>query len=42
MKTTDMIKKAVKWYFEYAAMAYPYPDVVENLRTRGAAGITRR
>ncbi len=30
MKATEMVKKAAKWYFETAAMLYPYPDIVER------------
>ena len=33
MKATDIIKHAVKMYFEYASLAYPYRDVVEELYT---------
>lgn len=32
MKATEMVKKAAKWYFETAAMLYPYPDIVERER----------
>lgn len=32
MKATEMVKKAAKWYFETAAMLYPYPDIVEHVR----------
>lgn len=32
MKATEMVKKAAKWYFEIAAMLYPYPDIVERER----------
>lgn len=27
-----MVKKAAKWYFETAAMLYPYHDIVERER----------
>lgn len=32
MKATEMVKKAAKWYFETAAMLYPYPDIAERER----------
>lgn len=32
LKSTDMLKRAVKWYFESAAMLYPYQDLIEQNR----------